>query len=133
MNLGVDPKNDTIEGVFGVHDFFQFKQHILHKMITRGWRMTSTELDHVAQKWKTSEDPDFELALKGLSLSKRISPTILSYDQIAPLFKTLERVEVGPVIDVSELETLTTINCHTSSNTLENFTQHLAKICASNL
>jgi len=100
--LRCDSTQDFDPRIAGVHDYAQYRCHLFHKLIYRGWREDQRQMRSLAEQWQTSTDLDLRVAASGLEYSFTRSPTHLGYAQIQAAFEKLNIPEKQPVVSASE-------------------------------
>lgn len=101
--LQLDSSQDADPEVVGIHDFFQYRQHIFHKMVNRSWRLSTSERAELQKKLIGSSDLDDRVAEAGLKYGSELSPRKISYQDLSQHFEKLNREEKEPTLQKSEL------------------------------
>lgn len=87
--LGLDSARDSDSIPVGIHDFFQYRAHIFHKMINRSWRVNEAERSTWIEKWSESDDLDDQVALLGFQKGMREPMREISYHEVRADFEKL--------------------------------------------
>jgi hypothetical protein len=101
--LQLNPNQDADSEVVGIHDFFQYRQHIYHKMINRAWRLSSGESALLEEKLKNSTSVDDQIAWSGLIRGRELKPLKIGYQQVLDDFLKMQIEEKSPTLEKSEL------------------------------
>lgn len=112
QQLGLDSMKDSDSSIVGIHDFFQYRSHIFHKMMNRSWRMNEIEIEKLIGKLSQSKDLDDQVALAGLKQGLKEPMRALSYFQVGGPFQELTIPEKTRVITVDEIRDLMTRGAH---------------------
>jgi hypothetical protein len=101
-NLGLDSNNDSDDRNLGIHDFGQYRKHIFHKFIYRGWREGSAMSKNIESKLIENSDLDYIAALEGLKYSSSTTPSHLGHRDVSSVFNDLGIEEKQSVISKIE-------------------------------
>jgi len=103
--LGLNPTKDSDSVAVGIHDFFQYRSHIFHKMMNRCWRVSDKEKDFWIKTWAQSSDLDDQTALAGFKYGMTTPMNEISYREIESQFQKLGIAEKPPGLAIEEIET----------------------------
>lgn len=87
--LGLNSSQDSDPVPVGIHDFFQYRAHIFHKMINRSWRVNEAERSKWIEKWSDSDDLDDQVALLGFQKGMQEPMREISYHEVRADFDKL--------------------------------------------
>lgn len=103
--LNLDSRQDSDSTPLGIHDFFQYRSHIFHKMINRSWRMDDVERSLYLKRWAGSLDWDDQAALAGFRRGIKEPMREICYHEVEEEFWKLEIPEKPSVLSQEEVET----------------------------
>lgn len=101
--LGMDPTQDSDPVAVGLHDFFQYRSHIFHKMMNRCWRLDEAERQAWLERWGSSDDLDEQTAILGFLKGIKEPMREISYHELRAEFATLGIPEKPSQIGADEL------------------------------
>ena len=104
--LGMDPTQDSDSVAVGLHDFFQYRYHIFHKMMNRCWRVSDKEKDFWIKTWAQSSDLDDQTALAGFKYGLATPMKELSYREVESQFRKLGIPEKPAALAFEEITSL---------------------------
>ncbi|NDC23078.1 MAG: hypothetical protein EBZ49_02955 [Proteobacteria bacterium] len=104
--LGLDPAKDSDSVAVGLHDFFQYRSHVFHKMMNRCWRMNNKENDLWVKIWAQSSDLDDQVALAGFKYGMATPMKEISYRDIEFQFLKLGIPEKPAALAFEEITSL---------------------------
>jgi len=102
--LKLDPTQDSDSVPVGIHDFFQYRSHVFHKMMNRCWRMNDEEQAFWIKIWAQSSDLDDQAALAGFKYGMTTPMKEISYREIESQFLKLGISEKPAEIATEEIE-----------------------------
>ena len=101
--LGLNSAQDSDPVPVGIHDFFQYRSHIFHKMVNRAWRVNKAEHSKWLEKWACSDDLDDHVAFLGFQKGMREPMHEISYHDVEAEFERLGIPEKPSDFDEKEL------------------------------
>ncbi len=104
--LKLDPTQDSDSVPVGIHDFFQYRSHVFHKMMNRCWRMNNKEKDLWVKIWAQSSDLDDQAALAGFKYGMATPMREISYREIESQFLKLGISEKPAALAFEEITSL---------------------------
>jgi hypothetical protein len=104
MNL--NPENDSDTEIVGIHDFFQYRKHIFHKMINRAWREPADIINPLIERWSNHPQIDLQVAAAGLKVGSAHFPKELTHYDVEKQFLQMGFEEKENQLDEGELNSL---------------------------
>ena len=101
--LGLNSALDSDPSPVGIHDFFQYRSHIFHKMMNRCWRLDEAERQAWLERWGSSDDLDEQTAILGFLKGIKEPMREISYHELRAEFATLGIPEKPSQIGADEL------------------------------
>jgi len=126
--LGMDPTQDSDPVAVGLHDFFQYRSHIFHKMMNRCWRVSDKEKDFWIKTWAQSSDLDDQTALAGFKYGLATPMKELSYRDIEIQFQKLGIPEKPAALSLNEIKSVTEKQGPKSQDLLDFLGQSAVKV-----